>query len=310
MKTLKLLAWSLLLGCLPVRARADLSESSFATPPDATKPRCYWYWMNGQITKQGITRDLEAMRRVGIGEAYIGMIDGQSKGPINPNLTALTTRGGTTSLTPCARGRGSASTSASSTPRAGASRAGRGSSRRRQCGTSCCPRRTSTAPRTSRPGWPRRPGRSRTSRCWRSRRPWARPPSARETRTDTEVAIEMPAPIVARSVTVKPHGLDRSVRRRRDGRGEGGREPARHPRGERLAQPAAGRAAEGRGAGAEGGAGQHAGAVRERRTVVLGRAAGPGDAARGGGVAAVVGGASPGYIFRSEPGGSVARNQD
>ena len=57
---------------------ADL-ENSFITPPDATKPRCYWYWMDGNITTNGITKDLEAMRRVGIGEAYIGIIADQSR---------------------------------------------------------------------------------------------------------------------------------------------------------------------------------------------------------------------------------------
>ena len=59
---------------------ADL-EKDFITPPDATKPRCYWYWywMDGNITTNGITKDLEAMRRVGIGEAYIGIIADQSR---------------------------------------------------------------------------------------------------------------------------------------------------------------------------------------------------------------------------------------
>jgi len=50
----------------------------FMTPPEATKPRCYWYWMDSNMSKTGITHDLEAMRRFGIGEAYIGIIGGQS----------------------------------------------------------------------------------------------------------------------------------------------------------------------------------------------------------------------------------------
>lgn len=57
---------------------ADL-ERDFLNPPEATKPRCYWYWMDGNITTNGITKDLEAMRRVGIGEAYIGIIADQSR---------------------------------------------------------------------------------------------------------------------------------------------------------------------------------------------------------------------------------------
>ncbi|MBC8096414.1 MAG: hypothetical protein H7Y43_11425, partial [Akkermansiaceae bacterium] len=70
---------------------ADTSslERSFASPPAATKPRCYWYWMDGNYTTNGITKDLEAMRRVGIGEAYIGIIADQRR--LAPgNITVLT----------------------------------------------------------------------------------------------------------------------------------------------------------------------------------------------------------------------------
>jgi len=56
---------------------ADDWERDFATPPLETRPRCYWYWMDGVFSKEGITRDLEAMKQVGIGEAYIGIIANQ-----------------------------------------------------------------------------------------------------------------------------------------------------------------------------------------------------------------------------------------
>jgi hypothetical protein len=45
---------------------ADL-ESGFINPPDGAKPRVWWHWMNGNITKEGIRADLEWMHRVGIG---------------------------------------------------------------------------------------------------------------------------------------------------------------------------------------------------------------------------------------------------
>ena len=45
----------------------DPLEQGFATPPDAAKPRVWWHWMNGNITKEGIKLDLEWMQRVGIG---------------------------------------------------------------------------------------------------------------------------------------------------------------------------------------------------------------------------------------------------
>ncbi|RFS17365.1 glycosyl hydrolase [Emticicia sp. C21] len=39
----------------------------FQTPPDAAKPRVWWHWMNGNITKDGIKKDLDWMKKVGIG---------------------------------------------------------------------------------------------------------------------------------------------------------------------------------------------------------------------------------------------------
>ena len=49
-------------------------EDGFARPPEQTKPWCYWYWISDNISYDGITRDLEAMSRFGIGEALIGNI--------------------------------------------------------------------------------------------------------------------------------------------------------------------------------------------------------------------------------------------
>jgi hypothetical protein len=45
----------------------DALELGFKTPPDSAKPRVWWHWMNGNVTKEGITADLEWMKRVGIG---------------------------------------------------------------------------------------------------------------------------------------------------------------------------------------------------------------------------------------------------
>ena len=39
----------------------------FATPPNSAKPRVWWHWMNGNITKEGIRKDLDWMKQVGIG---------------------------------------------------------------------------------------------------------------------------------------------------------------------------------------------------------------------------------------------------
>lgn len=50
-------------------------ESGFRIPPVSAKPHTWWHWMNGNITKAGITADLEAMKRVGIGGAQIFNVD-------------------------------------------------------------------------------------------------------------------------------------------------------------------------------------------------------------------------------------------
>ncbi len=42
-------------------------EQGFQNPPDSAKPRVWWHWMNGNITKEGIKLDLEWMKRIGLG---------------------------------------------------------------------------------------------------------------------------------------------------------------------------------------------------------------------------------------------------
>jgi hypothetical protein len=47
-------------------------EEAFRSPPEQTRPWCYWYWINDNISKEGVTKDLEAMAATGIGTALIG----------------------------------------------------------------------------------------------------------------------------------------------------------------------------------------------------------------------------------------------
>lgn len=42
-------------------------QQNFQNPPNAARPRVWWHWMNGNVTKHGIQKDLEWMQRVGIG---------------------------------------------------------------------------------------------------------------------------------------------------------------------------------------------------------------------------------------------------
>lgn len=47
-------------------------EEGFRTPPDSIKTAVYWYWINNNISKEGVVKDLQAMKRVGINRAFIG----------------------------------------------------------------------------------------------------------------------------------------------------------------------------------------------------------------------------------------------
>ena len=60
----------LALPSLPVSAAEKLAEE-FARPPRASQAWCYWWWLNGLASKEGITRDLEEMKLQGIRAALI-----------------------------------------------------------------------------------------------------------------------------------------------------------------------------------------------------------------------------------------------
>ena len=48
------------------QSSGDPLEQGFQQPPDSAKPRVWWHWMNGNISKEGIKLDLEWMHRVRI----------------------------------------------------------------------------------------------------------------------------------------------------------------------------------------------------------------------------------------------------
>lgn len=60
---------------------AQSLEKEFINPSDSARPWVYWFWLNGNLSKEGITADLEAMKRVGIGGVLIMEVDqGTPKG--------------------------------------------------------------------------------------------------------------------------------------------------------------------------------------------------------------------------------------
>lgn len=65
-----------------VRAGSSPRES-FRTPPPDARPWVYWVWMDGNLTREGITADLEAMHRAGIGGMIIMEVNvGIPQGPV------------------------------------------------------------------------------------------------------------------------------------------------------------------------------------------------------------------------------------
>ena len=70
------------LEAAPGAAVADLA-ALFAEPPDTAKPWALWFWMNGHVTREGITLDLEAMKRAGLaGFINFDAGTGIPKGPV------------------------------------------------------------------------------------------------------------------------------------------------------------------------------------------------------------------------------------
>ncbi|SDL54877.1 alpha-L-rhamnosidase [Catalinimonas alkaloidigena] len=70
-----LLQLLLIIAFRPLQAQpiteGALSESTFTLPPDQYGIRCWWWWLNGNVTKEVITRDLEAIKAKGFSGACI-----------------------------------------------------------------------------------------------------------------------------------------------------------------------------------------------------------------------------------------------
>lgn len=53
---------------------ADAIESGFLNPPDSIQTSVYWYWISDNISKEGVVKDLYAMKKAAINRAFIGNI--------------------------------------------------------------------------------------------------------------------------------------------------------------------------------------------------------------------------------------------
>lgn len=64
--------------------QTDPLAAAFQNPPPSARPHTWWHWMDGNVTKEGITADLEAMKEVGIGGAQMFTVaQGIPKGPVD-----------------------------------------------------------------------------------------------------------------------------------------------------------------------------------------------------------------------------------
>ncbi len=76
--------FAFLAGCVlsVSAAEADLAKQ-FQAPPDSARPRTWWHWVSGNVSAEGITADLQAMKEVGLGGCQLFTVD-QSKvhGPV------------------------------------------------------------------------------------------------------------------------------------------------------------------------------------------------------------------------------------
>src|SRR4051812_44761829 len=69
---------------VPAATPADPDPATFRDPPADARPNTLYFWMNGNVTREGIDADLAAMRDAGLGGAM--MFDGSNdvpKGPVD-----------------------------------------------------------------------------------------------------------------------------------------------------------------------------------------------------------------------------------
>ncbi len=62
----------------------DPLTQGFVSPPDSARPGVYWYFMDGNLSKEGMTKDLESMKQAGIGNViFLEVNVGIPRGPVD-----------------------------------------------------------------------------------------------------------------------------------------------------------------------------------------------------------------------------------
>ena len=68
----------------PLDTPYEEMAATFRDPFGKVQTGCYWYWMAGNVSCDGVRKDLEAMKKAGIDRPYIGDIGGggTEQGPV------------------------------------------------------------------------------------------------------------------------------------------------------------------------------------------------------------------------------------
>lgn len=73
---MKNLFWQAILGVTlsisGISCSSDPLESGFKNPSNQVQTSVYWYWISGNISEEGVKKDLYAMKEAGINRAFIG----------------------------------------------------------------------------------------------------------------------------------------------------------------------------------------------------------------------------------------------
>ena len=74
----------MLIGCVPATSGlADTLEQGFRNPPDSARPGVYWFFMDGNLDREEMVKDLESMKRAGLGNlVFMEVSVGVPRGPV------------------------------------------------------------------------------------------------------------------------------------------------------------------------------------------------------------------------------------
>jgi len=87
MKKILLSSVIIILLCITTNAQNNAVDyhksllSGFITPADTIQTSVYWYWISDNLSKEGVEKDLESMKAVGINRAFIGNIGLETGNP-------------------------------------------------------------------------------------------------------------------------------------------------------------------------------------------------------------------------------------